>query len=276
MNNVFYIIGAGPSFLDVTEEEWEYLSKQHTICFARVPYGSRKTEYYFSIERDYLDKSVLSYMAKLGYLNTKLILHIPESINLARKLGFKDIRWVNKETFYFMPSRLPWFTDEESPPNSFLECRAKVFRHPIFRYRGQLIAVINACLILGATEIRLIGVDLNSQDNFYDTEYLYTCCKDKSTIDEYIAHRMDKKDAQLKRHTDKYPQDIKYDSNTMHTTNMPYIEKDKFGDRQLRGVADVLQWIDKSLREEGHNGIFITNKNSLLYKENKLQYKSII
>ena len=52
-------------------------------------------------------------------------------------------------------------------------------------------------------------------------------------------------------------------------------EKNKWGNRQLRGMADVLQWIDEEIREEGLNGIYTTSKNSLLYKENKLEYKGI-
>ena len=86
-----------------------------------------------------------------------------------------------------MPTKKPWFIDEPEPPHSFMECRAKNFHQPIFRFRGQLIAVINACLILGATEIRLIGVDLNDQLNFYQyPEYLKKVCKDKETINYYI------------------------------------------------------------------------------------------
>ena len=87
--STFYIIAAGPSYMDITEEEWKFLEDKHTIMFARVPYGSRKPEYYFSIERYHLDKEVLEYMAKLGYLDSKLLLYIPESIQLAKKLGFR-------------------------------------------------------------------------------------------------------------------------------------------------------------------------------------------
>lgn len=259
--------------MDITEEEWKYLEDKHTLTFARVPYGSRKFEYYMSIERDYLDKSVLEYMAKLGYLDTKLLLSIPQSIKLARKLGFKHIRKIFKQTFYFLPSRKPWFIDEPNPPHTFKECRAHTFHQPIFRYRGQLIAAINCSLILGATEIRLIGVDLNNQKNFYQYEdILRKVCKDESTIDYYLNFDKEAFKLDILEKTKKYPE---FDINTMHTTDIPIYEEEKWGKRKLRGVSDVIEWIDKSMKEEGLEGIYITNKNSVLYKNNKLRYKPI-
>jgi len=271
--SVFYVIAAGLSYMDVTEEEWKFLEDKNTISFSRVPYGSRKFKYWFSIERDYIDASVLRYMAKIGNTDTKLLLYLPNSINLAKTLGFNNIRYVNKQTFYFMPSRSPWFVDEPNPPHKLKECTAKTFNQPIFRYRGQLIAVINACLILGATEIRLIGVDLNSQENFYDTPFLYKVCKDEDTIEEYNKHHILRHQSSI----DELKRKSKgYDPSNSHSTNIPLTEPDRWGDRQLRGVADVIQWIDSEMREEGMEGIFITNKTSLLYKENKLRYRDII
>jgi len=270
---IFYIIAGGPSYIDVTEEEWKFLEDKHTITFARVPYGSRRTEYYLSIERDYIDKSVLTYMSKIGNIDTKLLLSIPESLKLARELGFSSVRQIYKKTFYFMPSRKPWFIDEDKPPHSFQECRAKNFHQPIFRFRGQLTAIINACVILGATDIRLIGVDLNDQRNFYQNyDILDSLCKDKKTVEDYIE--FDKinysKDIEAKRKTYKaFNQDI------MHTTNIPY-SKDRWNGRQLRGVADLIKWMNEEMKEECMEGIFVTNKNSLLYKEKKIDYKSII
>jgi hypothetical protein len=270
--SLFYVIAAGPSYMDITEEEWEFLSDKHTLTFTRVPYGSRKFEYYMSIERDYIDKSVLIYMVKLGYLDTKLLLSIPESIKLARELGFKSIRKILKQTFYFMPSRRPWFINESSPPHSFLESRAKNFHQPIFRFRGQLSAAINSALILGATEIRLIGVDLNNQLNFYQyDDILRKVCKDKETIDYYLQYN---KEAYKQDLNDKEKQFEDFNPDTMHTTNVPLI--DSTWNKPLRGIGDILKWMDKELRNEGLEGIYITNKNSLLYKENKLKYKSIM
>jgi len=267
-------VGAGLSYMDITEEEWEYLEDKHTLTFARVPYGSRRFEYYMSIERDYLDKSVLTYMAKLGHLDTKLLLSIPQSIKLARELGFKSIRKILKRTFYFMPSRKPWFVDEENPPHTFIECRAHNFHQPIFRFRGQLIAAINCALILGATEIRLIGVDLNNQKNFYQYEkILRKACKDEETINYYLNFDKEAFKSDMDEKTKKYPE---FNPDTMHSTSIPYYEEDRWGKRAMRGVGDIIQWIDSEMHNENMVGIFITSKESLLYKQCKLKYKSIM
>lgn len=273
-NKVFYIIGAGPSYRDVTEEQWKFLEDKNAISFARVPYGSRKTNHYISIERVEADKSVLKYMAFLGWLDTKLYLLNRESIEYAKELGFKKIQRLVKQTFYFMPSRKPWFTDEPEPPHSFYETRAKHFHQPIFRFRGQLSAVINTCLILGATEIRLIGIDMNDQWNFYhDYDYFDKHCHSEETRKEWKEYMGDR--ASIDRLMEKKKYNEGYDPKTMHTTNMPYYEKDKWNDRALRGISDVIQWMDKEMRKEGMEGIFVTNKISLLYKENKLRYRGI-
>lgn len=275
MSNVFYITCPGISYMDITEDEWKFLEDKNTLTFTRVPYGSRKFKYYMSIEREALDKSVLTYMAELGYLDTKLLLSIPESIILAKQLGFEYVKQIIKENFYFLPSRRPWFTDEDLPPHKFKECRAKSFREPIFRYRGQLTATVNCALLLGATEIRLIAADFTSCDSFYNhPEYLNKLCKSQKVIDGYMEYI--KGDYVKNRMQEKRDSCQGFDESKTHTTDMQYIEKEKWGERKLRGITDVLQWMDKELKEEGLEGIYVTNKNSMLFKKNKLGYKSIM
>jgi hypothetical protein len=275
--SLFYIIGAGPSYLDVTEEEWKYLEDKHTISFARVPYGSRKTEYYLSIEHSLVASSILPYMAKLGWFDINLLLYNQDDLQLAKQLGFKHIRQISKGNFYFLPSRKPWFEDEAEPPNTFQETMAKNFHLPLFRFRGQLSAVINSVLILGATEIRLIGIDMNDQWNFYDRDnftHLNKLCKDKETVDKYLEYKSSK--AVLERESGKVKFNINYNPSSMHTCSMPMYEKDKYGDKSFRGIIDIIQWIDKEMKKEQMEGIYTTSKNSLLYIKNKLEYRGII
>lgn len=277
MSDIYYLIAGGPSYLDVTEKEWDFLKNQHTMSVARVPYGGRKTEYWLSIEHKFLDSDILHYMAKLGWFDIKILLYNAESVILARKLGFKKVRKIMKENFYFQPSRRPWFEDEENPPNTYYETRAKNFHQPLFRYRGQLTAAINACMILGATEIRLIGVDMNDQGNFYDREdfkYMKLLCKDKETIDNWIKYKTSIEATD--REKSKVDLNPNYKSDNMHTTDMPMYEYSKYGDRAQRGMVDLIQWTDRELREEGYVGIFITNKKSILFTKNKIEYKDIM
>lgn len=272
-SNIFYIIAGGPSFLDVTEEEWKYLEDKNTISFARVPLSGRRTKYYFSIERESVDEDMLTYLRKLGYLDVKLLLYLQKSLKLAKDMGFNDIQRIQKQNFYFMSKGLPWFIDEENPPCSFFDTRAKHFRQPLFRYRGQLTAVINACIILGATEIRLIGVDLNTQWAFYDNiDYIKSICKDEETINRFTKFMGN----YIK---ESIPEELKYNKDfnpeTMHTTNMVLYEE-KFNNRGQRGMADLLEWIDKEMKREGMEGIYTTSKSSYLCKNNKLLYKGIM
>ena len=110
--------------------------------------------------------------------------------------------------------------------------------------------------------------------NFYQyPEHLKKACKDKETIDYYLEFDKEAHKTAIDEKKEKYPQ---FDGNTMHTTNMPYCEKERWGNRQLRGIVDLLEWVDKEMREEGFNGIFITNRNSLLYKKDKLRYREIM
>lgn len=271
----FYILGGGPSFLDVTEDEWDFLKDKNTIQFARVPYGSRKTKYYLSIERVEADKAMIKYMDYLKWHDINLLLLNIESIKYAKGLGFKNVKKIHKGNFYFMPSRSPWFVDEKEPPHSYYETRAKHLRQPLFRFRGQLSAVINASVILGATDIRLIGVDMNDQWNFYENyDTLRKVCKSKESINEFISYMDEKKQKdRLASKTDLNPE---YDPKVMHTTNMIMYEKWKYGDKGIRGMGDVLEWTNKELIDEGMKGISVCSKKSLLYKEGKLPYKGII
>ena len=275
-DDIYYIIGGGESFLDVTEEEWKFLEDKHTIQFARVPYGNRKTEYYLSIERVVADKSVLKYMASQGWFDVKLLLYNTESVEYARELGFKFIQPIIKRCSIYMPMRLPWFVDEPKPPTNYYTTRAKNFKQPLFRYRGQLSAVINACVILGAKEIRLVGIDMNNQWNFYvrdNYKYLDLLCNNQETIDEFKNY-MEEKNA-IQRLKDKSKLNKDYNPNIHHTTNIEVYEN-RWGNTPMRGMSDVLEWTSDEMKNEGMRGIFITNKNSILYKDCKLDYKRIV
>jgi len=293
-DNVFYIIAAGPSYLNVTEEEWKYLEGKNTITFALVPLSGRKTKYYFSIERFSIDENMLLYLKDLGHLDTKLLLYIPESQRLARDLGFKHIQRIQKKNFYFMPYKKPWFVDEPEPPCSFYETRATNFRQPLFRYRGQLTAVVNACILLGATEIRLIGVDLNTQWAFYDNvDFVKSKCNNKDTIKRFEKFFDWYTNFDVPRWA-KYSPSIEeitmdeagyetpvsgmrvenYEPDKQHSTNMVLYESKHDGKGQ-RGISDILEWMNKEMIKEGMKGIYVTDKNSLLYKEEKLEFKGI-
>jgi hypothetical protein len=271
MSKILYIIGIGPSINDVTEEEWEFLKDKDTIGFAATPFTGKPMKYFYSHERKNIDRWMLEMMAKNGYLDTILILCYPESMKYAVSLGYKKIIVFTKGGALFFPTRTGWFTDEENPPCSFKTTRAKTSKKPIFRFRGQLTGVINMCIMLGADEIRLIGVDLKGIKNFYEYD-LNRWMKDdidKRIFNDYM--NLSKQNRELKNQA--YNTNV-YE-NELHITALPHRNKDRWGDRELRGMLDLLPWIDKELREEGLKGIYVTNKKSKLYELGKLEYRGI-
>lgn len=278
IDNTTYIMATGPTINDITAEEWGFLKHKHTIGFSDFPYSSKKTEFYVSIEREHIDKKMLYIMALNGFLDTKLLLHIIPSIEYAQSLGFRYIAKIYKKNAFFLPSKKPWFTDEPEPPHKFMECRAHSFHQNLFRFRGQLSAVINVALLLGANEIRLVGVDLNCQKGFYETEYQeginpkWVKFKDYEQIyNELNTHSKERLKEKMK--TKMFEN---YNKKTMHTTNLLYVDESRWGDRKLRPMEDVLEWMNKELLEEGKKGIFVSNKKSALYTHHKLEYKEIM
>ena len=282
MNNIFYIMAQGPSINDITDEEWEYLKDKDTIGFAAFPFSGKKTKYYFSYERRKLDKIWLSYMALHGHLDTILLLGIGDSIKHASDNGFKNIIPIHKgPALGFQPplsfKRHGWFLDQPNPPCKFKECRAYSFNQPLFRFRCQLSSVINVALILGAEEIRLCGVDLHRIYNFFELDKDKQLRTEDETklLNEFLdishSHRQVRVE-NTEKGTGAYENIMESE---LHITALPY-KHPNFGGKQLRGMLDVLEWMDKELCKEGYNGIYVTNKKSELYKRNKLEYKPIM
>ena len=277
-NNIYYIFGSGPTINDITDEEWEFLKNKNTISFACFPYSRKRTEYYFSLEDELIDKCMLTIIANSGYTDTKLLLHKEPSILHALHLGFRYIIKIYKKNALFYPSRKPWFTDELIPPHKFKDCRAHKFNAYLFRFRGQLSAVINSALILGATEIRLIGIDLNCQKNFFETEYqegpnLRWINDELSTKIYNTLNLKSKEFFKNKLETNMFKD---YDIKTMHSTNIPYVDVKRWGDRKLQTMEKVIEWENNELIGEGLNGIFVSSKKSKLYTDKLLSYKSIM
>jgi hypothetical protein len=276
MTKIFYVFGTGPSINDVTEEEWEFLKNKHTISMATFPFSSKRLEAYYSHEGVSLDAYMLNIMKDNEYLDTKLFLAFDESLLLAHNLGFRYRQKTVKTSALFLPSRKPWCIDEPNPPNTFKECRAHTFMQPIFRFRGQLSATINIALLLGATEIRLIGVDLNCSRSFGESnEGMEKWIKNPEYL-KIAKELYDNGTKALNSKIDVSPMMEGFDENTMHASVTPYCNPKYWGDKKFRGMDDILKWMHSELYKEGMNGIYTTSKESLPFKSGKLQYKSIM
>lgn len=242
MNNTFYIMATGPSINNITDEEWEFLEDKNTIGFSYFPLKDKKTKYYYSHE--YVDGDIISLdrMFNNKFMDTELFLYNDKSIEYAKKLGFKRIHKIHKGTANV--------NNLNKPYDKYM---AKSLSQPIFRPRGQLCAVINIAILLGATEMRLCGVDLNNQHHFYD---------DYEAYNEITKKQIEIEDKKHKRYGIK-----NWDRNKIHSTVC------KRSDIKIT-IIDVIKWIKKSL--EGKIDIYCCNPNSLLVKENVLEYKSIM
>jgi len=265
-SNIFYILAPGKSINNITEEEWKFLEDKNTISFSNFVFTNKKSKYHFSYENPITDRIHLEQMKKNGFLDTHLLLGIRQSIRYAKELGFRNITKIIKGPS--MPFKGPWKLSEPSPILKFKECRNYSFNEPMFRYRGSLSSVIVTSLILGANEIRLVGVDLNSQYYFFHNN-LERWCRDKDD-EERINFIINNQERLIKK---------RLNDNTMVSNFNPLISNDtnevyNWNGIKIRGMGDLILWIDKELREEGFNGIYITNKNSKLF--NELDYKEIM
>ena len=204
-----------------------------------------------------------------GYYDTTLLLFWPNSIRRAIRMGFKQVIPIFKGSA-LLKRGVGWFIDEPYPKVKLKQCLAHNFRQPIFRCRGSLSATINTALILGAKEIRLIGIELDKlQDFYFDVD---RWAKDDIERD-IINRKLEMHNSGMKKKLESRPYMYSdFDERTMHTTAMPYKDKDRWGNRELRGMIDILWWMNNELVELGHNGIYST----IDYKGNRLRIKEIM
>lgn len=249
---IVYILGSGPTLNNVTDEEWIYLEDKETIGFAHIPYKNKRTKYHLATEDFATDKRALKQIASNNFMNTKIFSHKPETCNIAKSLGFdtKQI-WVRKGLHNF--NGKPWIHNTEVP-GRILDNFGETLDEPLFTYRGQLSAMLNFAYILNPTEIRLIGIDLNNDEHFYDN--IEECNK----LKEY--HNSMQKER---------PSLIGWDINKSHATAWP--STGPFG--TLVTVPEIIKQLKKELNEL-NIGIYVCSKDSLLYKENILEYKEIM
>jgi len=270
MNKVFYIFGTAPSINNITQQEWLYLKNEETLGIGLFPFSHKQLKYYHCWEGG-VEELLIEILLNDNFTSSTLLLGTErtESIKNAFNYGFNVIPVIKGRGAYPFKGK-SWFMDEDIPCCSFKDCRAHNFKQGLFRFRGSLSAAINSALILGATEIRLVGVDLTSEDDFYFNINRWHNQKYVNQINQIKQMHID--DVNLRK---KNQPNLTKQLETVNITNIPYTYK-KFGSNVLRPIEDVISWMDVEIRNEGFNGIFVCNKDSLLYKHNKIEYKSIM
>lgn len=237
--SLFYIFATGPSINDITDDEWGYIKDKETLGISHFPLKGVKTKYYYSHEYVRDGAIVLDKMKKDGYTDTRLFLFEPKTVDYAKKIGFQHITRIRKGQARVPPMHEPY--------EHFM---AKSIDQPIFRPRGTLAAAINVALILGASEIRLCGVDLNNQEHFYDE------------MNDYKKFSEEHKKIEDAKHKNLSG----WDRERIHSTAC---------DREGGTALDVIAWINDYMKRSGRR-LYCCNHSSMLVTENVLDFKGIM
>lgn len=206
-----YILGSGKSVLDVTDKEWEEVDKHDSIGFNHWYVHSHEPTFYdlSYLANDYKfgDKeNDMFYQASTKHSKSKFILNhnsLPEQLS-----NFKDNDYfkIHINHFDLFESNLDKI---ESCNVDEIGKHAKYwtldffnhFNHPhgqllpnsnfIYKSRGQLFATIQLAVLLGYKDIRLIGIDLNSESKFQDyIEGSPNCSRSVGYGGENLAQRV--------------------------------------------------------------------------------------
>ena len=186
-SNRIYILGSGRSVLDINDNEWKEIKKHDSIGFnhwyvhEHVPtfydLSYLANDYFSSLEED------MFYLASVNSKESKFILnkHIdPVHLRMFENSSYEqtyinhfdffegDLSEIEKTAGPEIGRLAKYWTTEfftafnkpygELLPNSDF----------IYKSRGQLFATIQIAVLLGYTDIRLIGIDLNDEGKFQD------------------------------------------------------------------------------------------------------------
>jgi len=250
-----YIMATGPSINDITDDEWDYLKDKETIGFSFFPFKDKKTKYHLAAESIKFDKFCLDRMKENGFTDTIIYTHKRDTRLYSKKLGFT----VNKfDVIKAIPSLDDnvWVSGNEKPIR-LLKNYAKTLSEPLVHYKCQLTTAINLAYTMKPTEIRLCGVELNSNKYFYD---------DYKELETLISYHEKVNREVLKKHKD-------WDINKHHPTAHPFFNS--WHDAKLATIVEYLRELNKEMKEEGIN-MCVCTKNSLLYTDAEIEYKGIM
>lgn len=252
MKKVVYILGCGPSINNITDEEWKYLENKETISFSNFPYKKIRSKYHIATENFYDDKKVLRMISKNKFMDTIIYTHEDETYNIAQILGFNVNKiFVRKGRNNF--NGKAWL-HKTQVPGKLLDNFGKTKNDPLFTYRGQLSTTLNFAYTLNPDEIRLIGVDLNSQSHFFDTdESLQSLVRYQQSVESKKTKEKD------------------WNKDTIHSTACPI--ETPIG--LLVSITEIIKQLKNEFNEIGKE-IYVCNKNSKLYIDSILKYKGVM
>jgi glycosyltransferase involved in cell wall biosynthesis len=275
-SQIIYVLGSGKSILDISKDEWEEIKKHDSIGFNHWYVHDHEPTFYdlSYLANDYKfgDKeNDMFYQASKKYKNSKFILNHNSLPNHLQNFSNHD----------FLKTHINHFDLFEKDIENILNAKDnevgkfasywtldffKYFNHPhgellpnknfIYKSRGQLFATLQIAVLLGYKDIRLLGIDLNSEGKFQDSyKTAPDCSKSVGFGGENLAQRVSA------------IENSKY-KNGVHSTAQPTKDKDYLGIHKLISIFN-----NKCLKRIGCS-LTVGNPASLLVKTG-IKYISI-
>jgi len=275
-SNRIYVLGSGRSVLDITPEEWSEINKHDSIGFNHWYVHEHKPTFYdlSYLANDYFPEkeSDMFYLACKNCPDSKFILN--HELDDRHLELFEDKVYAKTYVNHFdlfegdLDSISLTNDDKVGTLAEYWDVRIfSIFNQPygellpndyfINKSRGQLFATIQIAVLLGYTDIRLIGVDLNDENKFQD---YYS---DAPYSSKSIGHGGEK----FQPRVDVSNNTI--DPSGIHNTCQGTKDRDYLGIHKL-----ITIFRDKCLSRIG-TSLTVCNDKSLLVKEN-IKYQNII
>jgi len=275
-SNRIYVLGSGRSVSDITPKEWKEINQHDSIGFNHWYVHEHKPTYYdlSYLANDYFEdkETDMFYLASKNCPNSKFILNHSLDKNHLDLFQNKIVAKTHLNHFDFLDSDLELIkTKKDNEIGQIAKYWTldffNHFNHPygellpsnefIYKSRGQLFATIQIAVALGYKDIRLVGVDLNSEGKFQDF-YKNAPYSSKSIGygGENFKPRVNVKDNVV-------------DPNGIHNTCQGTKDKDYLGIHKLLRIFN-----EKCLKRIG-SSLTVCNQNSLLVTEN-IKYQPII
>ena len=281
-----YIIGSGPSLLDLTEQEKCFLNEHrntlslnqyllHWDTVGVIPKQPLMADGQFPCIKIFVEtqkviqelKTSIDYYVPQNYLN-----YFPAGLNWREwKHAIRKRLQVWRKFGYRMPLRIN--RDNLSVFSQASEARyqhlisedgwywAKTLNDPLYFWRGTLTSAINLASILWPdADIKLLGVDLNSYGYFFDPKRGE---EDREDFHKFNEKRLSETSAVHHR---------KSHAQNTHATAVTY-EQD--GKTPLPGIQSAFPRMMEELAKTG-NTLNCSNPNSLLVTDGVCPYSPII
>ena len=275
-SNRIYILGSGKSILDISKQEWEEIEEHDSIGFNHWYVHEHKPTFYdlSYLANDYFETSDVDMFKLAQEKCPNSIFILNQSLDEYHNNFFTDSTFykthLNHFDFFNKDVEKIWETHTDDIGKLATYWSTDIFNHfnqpygslmPnehfINKSRGQLFSTIQIAVLLGYTDIRLLGVDLNDEGKFQD-DY-----DDAPYSAKSVGNGGEKLKARLSAFENMKDQD------GVHNTCQGTKDKDYLGIHKLINI-----FTNKCLK---NNGVFLTvcNSNSLLTKVN-INYQSII